>query len=233
MIVEVSHILNNFVCCHIGRSIHLPDTPHLYEPSLSTALLLILFLSTRNQACWCHSTERQFTTLNLQYSFAQSLSLVWLFATPWTVACQAPLSMEFLSQESWSGLSFPSPTVFFYSWAISWMYESLKDYIDPGSIPRWGRSPGEGIGYPLQFSWAFLVAQVVQNLPAMQESWLWSLGWEGPMEKGMATHSSILAWRIPMDRGAWWATVRGVTKSQTGQSDQAQHIIYIQCSCGS
>ena len=54
---------------------------------------------------------------------------------------------------------------------------------------------------------------MVKNLPAMQETWVRSLGQEDPLE-GMATHSSILAWRIPMDRGAWWATVHGVTLSQ-------------------
>ena len=53
--------------------------------------------------------------------------------------------------------------------------------------------------------WASLVAQLVKNLPAMQETWGQSLSWEGLLEKGTATHSSILAWRIPMDRGAWWA----------------------------
>ena len=60
-----------------------------------------------------------------------------------------------------------------------------------------GRSPGEGIGYPLQYSWAFLVAQTAKNLPAMQETWVRSLGWEDPLEKEMATHSSTLAWKIP------------------------------------
>ena len=60
-----------------------------------------------------------------------------------------------------------------------------------------GRSPGEGIGYPLQYSWASLVAQMVKNLPVMQETWVRSLGWEDPLEKEKATHSSILAWRIP------------------------------------
>ena len=74
--------------------------------------------------------------------------------------------------------------------------------------------PGEGIGYPLQYSWASLVTQMVKNLPAMWETWVRSLGWEGPLEEGMATHSSILAWRIPMDRGAWRTRVHGVTKSQ-------------------
>jgi len=56
------------------------------------------------------------------------------------------------------------------------------------------------------------VAQTVKNPPALQETWLRTLGWEDPQEEGMATHSSILAWRIPMDRGAWPATVHGVTK---------------------
>ena len=60
---------------------------------------------------------------------------------------------------------------------------------------------------------------MVKNLPAMQEVWVPSLGWEDPLGEGMATHSSILAWRIPMDRGAWWATVHEVAKSQTRLSD--------------
>ena len=64
-------------------------------------------------------------------------------------------------------------------------------------IPGSGRSTGEGIGYPLQYSWASLVAQLVKNPPAMGESGLRSLGWEDPLEKGKSTHSSILAWRIP------------------------------------
>ena len=76
-----------------------------------------------------------------------------------------------------------------------------------------GRSSGEGIIYPLQYSWAFLVAQMVKNLPAMPEIWVQPLGWEDLLEEGMATHSSTLAWRIPMDRGAWWATVHGIMKS--------------------
>ena len=54
---------------------------------------------------------------------------------------------------------------------------------------------------------------MVKNLLAMQETWVQSLGWEDPLENGMPTQSSILAWRIPMNRGAWWATVHGVTES--------------------
>ena len=61
--------------------------------------------------------------------------------------------------------------------------------------------------------WVSLVGQKVKNLPVMQETWVLSLGWENPLEEGMATHFSILAWRIPVDRGAWWATVHGVTES--------------------
>ena len=75
--------------------------------------------------------------------------------------------------------------------------ESTCNVRDPGSIPGSGRSPGEGIDYPLQYSWASLVAQMVKNLPAMRETWVRSLGQEEPLEKGKATHSSILAWRIP------------------------------------
>ena len=62
---------------------------------------------------------------------------------------------------------------------------------------------------------ASIVAQLVKNPPAMWETWVPSLGWEDLLEEGMAAHSSILAWRIPMDRGAWQATVQGVTKSRT------------------
>ena len=83
--------------------------------------------------------------------------------------------------------------------------ESICNAGDPSLIPGSGRSAGEGIGYRLQYSWAFLVAQMIKNPPAMQETWVQSLGWEDTLERGMATHSSILAWRIPMDRGAWWA----------------------------
>ena len=64
---------------------------------------------------------------------------------------------------------------------------------DPGSIPGSGRSAGKGLAYPLQYSWASLVAQLVKNPPAVQETWVQSLGWEDPLEKGKATHSNILA----------------------------------------
>ena len=74
--------------------------------------------------------------------------------------------------------------------------ESSCNAGDPGSIPGSGRSAGEGIGYPLQYSWASLVAQLVKTLPAMWETWVRSLDWEDPQGREIATHSSILAWRI-------------------------------------
>ena len=98
--------------------------------------------------------------------------------------------------------------------------ESSCNAGDPDFIPGSGRSSGEGIGYPLQYSWISLVAQMVKNLPTVQQTWVWSLGWKDPLEKGTATHSNILARRIP------WAeetgrlhTVHGITKNWTWLSD--------------
>ena len=93
--------------------------------------------------------------------------------------------------------------------------ESACNAGDPTPIAGLGRSPGEKIVYPLQYSWASLLIQLVKNLPAMQETWVRSLGWEDPLEEGMATHTSILACRIPMDRGAWRNTVHKIAKSWT------------------
>ena len=83
--------------------------------------------------------------------------------------------------------------------------ESACNTGDPGSIPESGRSPGEGIGYPLQYSWASPVAQLVKNPPAMWETWVPSLGWEDPLEKGKATHSVF-----------WPGEFHGLAKSQVG-----------------
>jgi hypothetical protein len=71
--------------------------------------------------------------------------------------------------------------------------ESTCNAGDPSSIPESGRSPGEGIRLPTPVFLGFPVVQLVKNLPAMQETWVRSLGWEDPLEKGKATHSSILA----------------------------------------
>ena len=101
--------------------------------------------------------------------------------------------------------------------------ESTCNAGDPSSITGSGRSPGECIGYPFQYSWASLVAQLIKNPPAVQETWVRSLGWEDPLEKGKATCSSILAWRIP------WTLyiVHGVAKSQTQLSDFHFSVIYV------
>ena len=74
--------------------------------------------------------------------------------------------------------------------------------------------------------WASLLGQTVKNLPLMQETQVQSRGREDPLEKEMATHSSILAWRIPMNRGAWWATVHGITKSRTQLSNWHTYQLY-------
>ena len=95
----------------------------------------------------------------------------------------------------------------------------MQETRDVGSISVSERFPEGGHGKQLQYSWASLVAQTVKNPPAMQETRVRSLDWKNPLEEGMAIHSNILAWRIPIDRGAWWATVHGVSKSWTRLSD--------------
>ena len=87
-----------------------------------------------------------------------------------------------------------------YTWGFPDSSASKKSACNaghPGSIPGSGRSAGERTGYPLQYSWASLVAQMVKNPPAMWETWVQSLSWEDPLEKGKAAHSSLLTWRIP------------------------------------
>ena len=105
--------------------------------------------------------------------------------------------------------------------------ESTCNARDPSSITVLGRSPGEGIGYPLHYSRASWVAQMVKYPLAMQETWLWSLGWENPLEDGVVTHYSILAWRNPMDRKARQATVHWVTKSLKWLS--TVYSIFVKC----
>ena len=82
-------------------------------------------------------------------------------------------------------------------------------------FPGSGRSPGEGIGYPLQYSWASLVAQKVKNPPTMWETWFQSLGWEDLLEKGHGNPVQYSCLENPMDRGAWQVKIHGVAKSQT------------------
>ena len=155
------------------------------------------------------------------------LSRVRVFATLLTVAYQAPQSMGFSRQEYWRGLPFPSPgdipnpgiehsspTLQVDSLPAEPQGKPPDSSVgkkptcnsgDPGSIPGLGWSTGEVIGYPLQYSWASLVAQLVKNLPAMWETWVWSLRWKDTLEKGKATHSSFPTWRIPwtVDTTLW------------------------------
>ena len=93
---------------------------------------------------------------------------------------------------------------------------------DPSLISGTGRSPGEGIGYPFQYSWVSLVAQMVKNLPELRETWVQSLGWEDSLEESMATHSCILDWRIPIDRRAWQVATMGFQR--VGQDLATKHI---------
>ena len=106
--------------------------------------------------------------------------------------------MEFSRPEYWSG-SFPGSSV---------GKESACNAGDPSLIPGSGRSPEEGIGYPLHYSRASLVAQLVKNPPTMWETWVQSLGWEDPLEKGKATTPVF-----------WPGKFLGVTKSRTRLSD--------------
>ena len=94
--------------------------------------------------------------------------------------------------------------------------ESTCNAGDPGSIPGSGRSPVEGIVYSLQYSWASLMAQTVKNTPALQETWVPSLGWEDPLEQGKATHSSVLTWKIPWtEEPARLHTIHGIAEGGT------------------
>ena len=96
--------------------------------------------------------------------------------------------------------------------------ESTCNAGHPISTPGSGRSPWEGIGYPLLYSCVSLVAQIVKNLPAMRESWVQSLGWEDSVEEGTATHSSFLAWRILWTEEPDWLQFMG-PQSWTGLND--------------
>ena len=113
--------------------------------------------------------------------------------------------------------------------STSWKLTLLRVEEGAGLMP--GRSAGRGglaltvglwklfLSYASKLLRASPVAQLVKNPPAVRETWVRPLGWENPLKEGMATHSSILAWRIPVDRGAWRATVHGVSKSRIRLSD--------------
>ena len=146
------------------------------------------------------------------HPFTESLGLLeWsLYQAP--MGIQRTWACSQVGNVGWQGMSWLKEKSFFYCcchWSIAFPIfyinicifgafpsssagkESFCNAGNPGLIPGLGRSPGEGIGYPLQYSWASLVVQMVRNSPAMQETWVWSLGWEDPLDEGMATHSSI------------------------------------------
>ena len=126
----------------------------------------------------------------------KSLSCVRLFATyglysPWSALARI-LEWYFPSPGDLPnpGIEPSSPTQKAIPYQLSHQGSNAGD---PSSIPGSGRPPGEVIGYSLHYSWASLVAQIVNNLPAIWETWDGSLGWEDPLEEGMATHASVLA----------------------------------------
>ena len=138
-------------------------------------------------------------------------------------------------------ISIPSTTILYLKLIIPWIWACLLHvYI----LKRWaflvaqlvknlqcrrpsfnswvGKIPWRRNRLPTAVSMGFPVAQMLKNPSTMRETWVRSLGWEDPLEEVMANHSNILAWRIPTDRGAWRATVHGVTKNWTRLSDKAQ-----------
>ena len=120
-----------------------------------------------------------------------NLCLCFKIKARWRTSTAKDFSMALLSPLSCQILSAPRASL------IAQLVKISCNARDPSSFPGMGRSPGEGIAYPLQYSWASFAAQLVKNLPAMWETWLQSLGWDYPLEEGKATHSSILTWRIP------------------------------------
>ena len=116
------------------------------------------------------------------------LSLQWIHAIFWIIRKTLRVIEEEEQQIEMCAWRFPGSSA---------GKESSCNARDSGLISGLGRSLGEGIGHPLQYSRASLVAQIVKNPPAMWETWDWSLGQEDPLEESMATHSSILTWRIP------------------------------------
>ena len=166
-------------------------------------------------------------------------------ATLRIVACQAPQSMGFSRQQYWSGLLFPalgdllnpeieprSPTLQADSLSSEPIGKHICKHCLQCKRPQFDswvwKTPWRRDRLPRQYSWASLVAQSVRNPPAIWETWVWSLGWEDSLEEGMATHSSILASRIPMDRGACrlspWDRKELDT---TEQLSTAQHVLII------
>ena len=120
-----------------------------------------------------------------------------------------------------------------YIYGLPWSSpgeESAYSTRDPSLISGEGRSLEEGLGHLLQYSWASLVAQLVKNLPAMWETWVWALRWEDPLEEGMATHSSILAWRTLWTKEPDRLQSMGSQRVRHDRATSAAHVhICTQC----
>ena len=133
---------------------------------------------------WSEHTERSDLLL--------FLIILYLEKVKWSDSCLV------ISNSLWSHTVHGILEVWILEWVGSLAgKESFCNAGDPVLIPAWGISAGEVIGNPHQYSWASMAVQLVKNPLAMQKTWVWSLGWEDPLEKAKATHSSILAWRIP------------------------------------
>ena len=131
--------------------------------------------------------------------------------------------------KSWTQLStsiVPFSDVSYYWYFLHHVMSSVRHFSHK-VLNKMSSNVPLGYNHPLLYhhplkAWASLVAQMVKNPPAMQQTWDRFLGWEDPLEVGVAIHSSILTWRIPVDRRAWWATAHGVAKGWTQLSDKAQ-----------
>ena len=156
--------------------------------------------------------------------YASTLQLLWIILLSISTWAPAFDSFEYITgSEFLDHMGFPGSSA---------GKESTWNAGDHSSIAGSGISPREGIGYPLQYSWASLVVQLVKNTSAMRETWVWSLNLKDPLEEGIATHSSILAWRIPMDKGAWRASPWGhgvghdwATKHGTAHGNSILHFL--------
>ena len=147
------------------------------------------------------------------------------YAWKWKVVpfrvCQESLSFtnsDCLFAVNWAYLWF-LPSILYFQSSLNLGFHFHRTF----SIPlKWTRRKYNSTSGIVITKTSTMMAQQVKNLPAMQETQethVRSLGWEDPLEEGMATYSSVLAWRIPNDRGAWWATIHGIAKSWTGLND--------------
>ena len=132
---------------------------------------------------------------------------------PW---CWENWRLEEKGTTGWNGwMALPTQWAWVWVNSGSWWWTGRPGVLQSMGWQRVGHNWATELNW---WSCSFLNAQTVKNLPALQETWVQSLGWEDPLKEGIATHSSI-AWRIPMNQGTWWAIVHGVTKSWTRLND--------------